>query len=167
MVGNPSISTITYDQLYHGSREKVECPKIYSRNANKDFGVGFYCTEIYQQAYKWAVRGFLGKGVVNIYRFPREALLQLNIKVFEGMSEEWLDFIAKCRIGEKHTYDIVIGPMADDTVFNRVNEYINGALTREQFWELCRFRYPTHQICFCTEEALEYLVFEKSEEVSE
>lgn len=34
------------------------------------------------------------------------------------MSEEWLDFIADCRHGKIHDYDIVEGPMADDTIWN-------------------------------------------------
>ena len=34
------------------------------------------------------------------------------------MSDEWLDFIASCRNGQPHDYDIVEDPMADDTVYN-------------------------------------------------
>ncbi|MCI8723971.1 MAG: DUF3990 domain-containing protein [Ruminococcus sp.] len=32
------------------------------------------------------------------------------------MTEEWLDFIANCRTGHPHIYDIVEGPMANDTI---------------------------------------------------
>lgn len=42
------------------------------------------------------------------------------------MSDEWLDFIAKCRIGKIHNYDIVEGPMVDDTVWNYVNDFLTG-----------------------------------------
>ncbi|NFO29338.1 DUF3990 domain-containing protein [Clostridium botulinum] len=35
----------------------------------------------------------------------------LNIKIFDKMTEEWLDFIVKCRNGETHRYDIVEGPI--------------------------------------------------------
>ncbi|MFR6582944.1 MAG: DUF3990 domain-containing protein [Ruminococcus sp.] len=31
------------------------------------------------------------------------------------MNDEWLDFIARCRSGESHSYDIAEGPMADDS----------------------------------------------------
>lgn len=39
------------------------------------------------------------------------------------MTDEWLDFIADCRIGIVHNYDIVEGPMADDTIWNFVNDF--------------------------------------------
>ena len=51
------------------------------------------------------------------------------------MTEEWLDFI------------------------------INGAITREAFWELAKFRHPTHQIAFCTEEALKCIRFVGAKEI--
>lgn len=40
--------------------------------------------------------------------------------VFPEMTEEWLDFMANCRLGKSHDYDIVEGPMANDTIFNYV-----------------------------------------------
>ena len=79
------------------------------------------------------------------------------------MTDEWLDFVAACRNGESHEYDIVEGPMADDTVWNYVNDYLNGNISREQFWMLAAFKYPTHQISFHTEKALDCLKFIKSE----
>ena len=75
------------------------------------------------------------------------------------MTEEWLDFIIECRSGEKHNYDIVIGAMADDQVYNYVTDLISGQITREAFWELAKFRHPTHQIAFCTGNSLECLKF--------
>ena len=47
------------------------------------------------------------------------------------MSEEWLDFIATCRSGKSHDYDIVEGPMADDTIWNFVNEYLSGNISKK------------------------------------
>lgn len=61
--------------------------------------------------------------------------------------------------GDKHSFDVVEGPMADDAIYNYVEDYLDGELTREEFWALARFKYPTHQICFCTEKALSYLNF--------
>ena len=42
----------------------------------------------------------------------------LKILRFPERSDEWLDFIAKCRAGETHPYDIVEGPMADDPIWD-------------------------------------------------
>ncbi len=79
------------------------------------------------------------------------------------MSDEWLDFITQCRSGETHRYDIVEGPMANDTIWNYVNDFIAGKINRKQFWALAEFRYPTHQISFHTLSALSCLKFEGSE----
>ena len=67
--------------------------------------------------------------------------------------------------GIKYDYDIVIGAMANDQVYNYISDYINGVLTKEQFWILAKFKYPTHQISFCTKEALKCLTFIKKEEI--
>lgn len=75
------------------------------------------------------------------------------------MSEEWLDFIINSRNGKKHNYDIVIGAMADDQIYNYITDLIDGVITREAFWELAKFRHPTHQIAFCGEKALKCLKF--------
>ena len=82
---------------------------------------------------------------------------------FEKMTDEWLDFIAACRTGKSHTYDIVEGPMANDTVWNYVNDFLAGRINRKQFWVLAEFKYPTHQISFHTLAALNCLTFERSE----
>ena len=79
------------------------------------------------------------------------------------MTDAWLDFIARCRNGETHPYDIVEGPMADDTIWNYVNDFLLGRITRKQFWVLAEFKYPTHQISFHTLSALNCLTFERSE----
>lgn len=79
------------------------------------------------------------------------------------MTEEWLDFIVNCRNGINHDYDIIIGAMADDQIYKYVTDFINGDITREQFWAMAKFKRPTHQINFCTKEALKYLTFIKSE----
>ena len=82
------------------------------------------------------------------------------------MTEEWLDFIISCRHGQPHTYDIVIGAMADDQIYNYISDYIDGIITREQFWVLAKFKYPTHQINFCSPAALKCLEYVSSEEVA-
>ena len=84
-----------------------------------------------------------------------------NLKMlkFEKMTEEWLDFIAACRVGRAHDYEMVEGPMADDTIFNYVQGFIDGKYSRAAFWELAKFKYPTHQISFHTARALTVLKF--------
>lgn len=148
--------------VYHGSYTIVEKPAIIVGKNTKDFGPGFYCTIIREQAERWARR--YDKGVLNTYTVRINS--RLNILEFKDMSEEWLDFIIDCRHGKAHNYDIVIGAMANDQIYNYIADYIDGVITREQFWVLARFKYPTHQINFCSPEALKCLEFVSGKEVS-
>lgn len=76
-----------------------------------------------------------------------------------------MDFIVGCRLGKSHDYDIVEGPMADDTIFNYVQNFMDGKISREAFWDLAKFKKPTHQISFHTAKALTTLHFLKGSEV--
>ncbi|MCM1468256.1 MAG: DUF3990 domain-containing protein [Alistipes sp.] len=148
--------------LYHGSKEIVEFPEIRIQKYNKDFYFGFYCTLFSEQAKRWATR-FDGRGFLNEYQYTPDNTL--NIKIFPRLCEEWLDFVVACRTGKAHDYDIVEGPMADDTIFNYVQNFIDGKINREAFWDLARFKKPTHQISFHTIRALATLRFMKGSEV--
>lgn len=147
--------------VYHGSYTAVPIPAIIKGRNTKDFGTGFCCTVIREQAERWAKR--YDKPMVNTYTVRMNT--NLKILEFREMTEEWLDFIIACRHGIPHDYDIVIGVMANDQIYNYIADYIDGVITREQFWALARFKYPTHQINFCTSEALKCLDFISSEEV--
>lgn len=75
------------------------------------------------------------------------------------MTEEWLDFIVDCRRGIRHNYDIVEGPMADDTIWNFIEDFVKGEISRAAFWELVKFKHPTHQIVFCSQKALDCIKY--------
>lgn len=146
--------------IYHGSNVVVEKPKILNDGHYKDFGFGFYCTSIKKQAVRWALTK-KGDSIINNYKYtPNDSL---NIKIFKEMSDEWLEFVVNSRRGNKHNYDIVEGPMADDQIWDYVEDYIDGSITKEAFWELVKFKYPTHQIVFCSDAALDTLKFVGSE----
>ncbi|RGX94538.1 DUF3990 domain-containing protein [Roseburia intestinalis] len=148
--------------VYHGGYTPVETPEIRIGRNTKDFGIGFYCTIIKEQAQRWARR--YDTKIVSIYDVRLNQ--DLNIKEFREMTDEWLDFIISCRSGKVHDYDIVIGAMADDQIYNYISDYMDGTITREQFWVLAKFKYPTHQITFCTKEALKCLEYRGYEEVT-
>ncbi len=150
-------------ELYHGSYMAIPSPEIVRGKFTKDFGEGFYCTELKKQAVKWAKR--YDTPIVNIYDYQSNEAL--TILQFESMTDEWLDFIVACRSGKPHNYDVVIGAMADDQIYNYVADFMNGVLTREQFWVLAKFKYPTHQINFCTSEALKCITYKGYEEKKE
>lgn len=150
--------------IYHGSNVEVEKPQILVQGFYKDFGYGFYCTKIEKQAVRWAkLRS--GSHILNIYEYTLNS--HLKTKVFPKMTDEWLDFIAACRSGIEHDYDIVEGPMADDTIWDFVEDYLNKQISREAFWELAKFKTPTHQILFSTNKSLECIKFVRSCKVEE
>ena len=149
--------------LYHGSREVVKSPEIRILRYSKDFYFGFYCTLISEQAKRWAVR-FSGKGIVNEYEYVQD--ISLKMLNFPKMTEEWLDFIVDCRLGKPHNFDIVEGPMANDTIFNYVQDFADKKISREAFWALAKFSRPTHQISFHTVRALSTLTFIRGREVT-
>lgn len=148
--------------VYHGSYAEVREPKIIVGRNTKDFGTGFYCTVIKEQAQRWARR--YDTPTVNIYSSLIDE--KLDILEFKTMTDAWLDFIIACRSGKPHSHEIVIGAMANDQIYNFISDYMDGILTREQFWVLAKFKYPTHQINFCTDDALKCLTFVKSEKVT-
>lgn len=147
--------------LYHGSNMIVEFPEIRKARFNKDFYFGFYCTNDKKLAERWATR-YGKKGIVSKYEYvPDNRLKYLE---FSEMIEEWLDFVVACRTGQAHRFDIVKGPMADDKIFNYVQNFIDNKISRAAFWELAKFNNPTYQMSFHSISALNTLTFIGSEE---
>lgn len=149
------------NKVYHGSYIKIDKPQIMKVKYTKDFGVGFYCTNIKKQAMKWSTK--FETHIVNVYNLNIDN--SLKILEFTEMNDKWLEFIVDCRNGIKHEFDIVIGAMADDQVYNYITDYIEGVINKEQFWVLAKFKYPTHQIAFCTQKALNCIEFLENEEI--
>lgn len=149
-------------QIYYGSNVIVNQPKIITDGFYKDFGYGFYCTNFEKQAKRWALTK-KNKHVVNLNSYTENK--NLNSLIFKEMSDEWLDFVVSSRQGERHDYDIVEVPMADDTIWNYVDDFARGLISRTAFWELVKFKYPTHQIVFCTEAALKCLEYDRSYQI--
>ena len=147
--------------LYHGGPTPVKQPEIRKARYTKDFGTGFYCTEFERQAAIWSTKKSTN-GYVTSYTYTEN--IKLVYKIFTE-NDEWLDFVVACRRGEPHNYDIVEGPMADDKIWNEIDDFIAGVITRAAFWELIKFAKPTHQISFHNEKALRTLEYIKEEEI--
>jgi len=154
--------------LYHGSNLEIDKPDLCHSRDNVDFGKGFYTTPIYEQAVKWCGkfkrRGQLG--VVSKYKFDMENKDNWKILEFDSYSEEWLDFILNCRSGKDNTeYDVVIGGVANDKVFNTVELYFEGLIDKKEALKRLYYEKPNLQICFRSKEVLKSLQFEGSEYV--
>lgn len=154
--------------LYHGSYLEISKPDLEHSRYNVDFGKGFYCTPIYEQAAKWCGKfKRRGKeGVISQYQWDEKSMETWKVLEFDSYSENWLDFILKCRRGEDVTdYDIVIGGVANDKVFNTVELFFDGLIDKKEAIHRLHYEKPNLQICFRSKEAIDSLKFERSERI--
>lgn len=153
-------------KVYHGSYTKIEEIDLAKCKPQKDFGQGFYVTRFRHHAENWAK--VIGKqhntqGFVTEFDYTESPFAQriCKIKHFDDYSGEWLDFVVANRNneGEKaiHDFDIVEGPVADDKVQNRIRDYLNGKISKQDFLKELIYHEKTHQICFCTKVSLQLL----------
>jgi len=162
--------------LFHGSSFALQNPRVIISEVGKDFGFGFYTTDIKEQAARWATRKAKiekritpdTNAILNIYDYNEKGAQEhLNIKISDKPDLEWLEFILKCRsdASYKHIYDIVIGNIADDNVGETVSFVMNGIMRKEDAVERLIVNKINNQICFCSEKSLEYLNFIREERV--
>ena len=153
-------------QVYHGSYLEIFDIDLNKCQANKDFGQGFYVTKFPKQAENWAniiARKHHTESFVSEFTFYERAFEDELYKVlrFENYSEQWLDFVVLNRDPstqkQQHNYDIVEGPIADDKIANRIDDYLDGLVSKEVFLTELIHHEETHQICFCTLKSLQML----------
>lgn len=153
-------------ELYHGSNQVIEKIDLAKSKPYKDFGQGFYLTDILQQAMDMAyrrVRIVGGSPTVTKYQFDEKLLDDGRLKVlfFDKPSKEWARFILANRQRGKqkyeHGYDVVIGPIADDGVAFQLQRYEDGGITLDQLVEELTFKKLNSQYFFGTEKAIDCL----------
>ena len=158
-------------KLYHGSNAEVSYPIIRPNLRALDFGAGFYLTSSEQQAVKWAKvvarRRRKGAPQLNIYEFDESGLLMLNVLKFQTANAEWLDFVVNNRkeLLMVNPYDIVIGPVANDSTLPVIDDYMDGVYTKEEAVKRLLPQNLTDQYAFLSEKALAYLKFKRSEQL--
>lgn len=155
--------------LYHGSYVAVSEPDVLHSRNNVDFGKGFYATPIYDQARKWAEK-FARRGktaIISYYQFDENALKDCNTLSFDAYSEEWLSFIVACRSGhDESNYDIVMGGVANDKVFNTIELFFDGLIDQEEAIKRLKYEKPNMQIAFRSQSTIDrYLHYEGSEQL--
>lgn len=152
--------------LYHGSYMDFQTIDLEKCHPYKDFGRGFYLTDILQQAKDMAVkkaRLFKGEPIVIQYEFDPAVLTGGNflVKRFLKPDGDWADFIYKNRsrhLHFHHDYDIVIGPVADDGVAYLLDRYEEESLTLDELARELEYRKNlNNQYFFGTEKALNCL----------
>ena len=154
--------------LYHGSNVEIEKIRLDLGKPGKDFGKGFYLNPNYEQAFRMAqkTKSILKQGteIVSSFEFNDELLndSSFNVKIFSDYDREWAEFVVANRKNISdipiHNYDIVIGPIADDTVGLQIRRFIRGYIRLPEFIEELRFN-GDHaiQYFFGTEKAINLL----------
>ena len=154
--------------VYHGGAVAVSNPDLSHSRKAVDFGAGFYVTPILDQAVRWGEKRkrISGSAVVSRYEHDEIAASALRVLRFGGYSENWLDFIVKCRnLNDDSDWDIVVGGVANDKVFDTIEAFFDGFATKAQTIERLRMEVPNLQMCFRTVAALQTLKFVGSEQI--
>lgn len=150
--------------LFHGTNQDFDVVDLTKASPYKDFGRGFYLTDIRDQAQAMADKRsnlFGGAAVVQQYDFNFDAAIkELNVLMFDGPTEEWAEFIFKNRSRAEnfhHDFDIVYGPIANDGVAYLLGRYEEGSINLKELAEELEFRKLNNQYFFANQKALEYL----------
>ena len=153
--------------IYHGSNVEVSNPKILINGYYKDFGYGFYTTFNKDQAVNFAekvtARRETGISCVSMYETAELEELKNKYKLlfFSEANEEWLDFVFANRNGsyEGVNYDIIFGPVANDTIYRTFIAYEEGILTKDETIARLKVKKLYNQMTFTTENSLKELKY--------
>lgn len=156
-------------KLYHGSTIRIDEILLSKSKPNKDFGRAFYLSAEESQARELAESrvSFLGgEVVINEYDFDEQVMVEgldepLRVKIFPHYSLEWAEFVWNNRDEQQdfhHDYDIVYGPIANDTVGFQMRLFRETSTDLQGFLKGLKYRKgETFQYAFCTERALKHL----------
>ncbi len=160
--------------LYHGSNVEVIDIDLTKCKPYKDFGQGFYLTSIKSQALAMAKRIsaiYDGNPIISTFEVPNNILTlnELKIKNFGTQAtKEWALFIRNNRdrffkeisnelCNQDIKYDIVFGPVADDTLVNLIRQYNDNLIDLEALVKKMEYRKLSLQYSFHTPKAISYL----------
>ena len=153
-------------RLYHGSNMEIVQIDLTKSNKFKDFGQAFYLSADKHQAKLLAESraDFLGgEPMVNPFEYDEHLAktMSLKIKVFEYYCLEWASFVWNNRDEQQdfhHDYDIVYGPIMNDTIGFQMREYRMHHTDLKGFLEGIKFeKGETFQWAFCTQRAISCL----------
>lgn len=143
--------------LYHTSRIEIRDPDIFTGRKNADFGQGFYLTPDLDFSYRWAWQD----AVINQYELTLD---DLNIHRFTRTAD-WFDYIFHNRRGtDQLAADVVIGPIANDTIFDTFGVFSSGFLSPEEALRLLMIGPEYTQVAVKTKKAASRLVWTGSEQ---
>ncbi len=76
---------------------------------------------------------------------------------FTKYNEEWLDFIVANRNGESRwqQYDLIEGGIANDRVFDTIENYMSGGIDKQTALGRLRYEHPNNQICILNQKIID------------
>lgn len=152
-------------KVYHTSTIEIINPDIIHSREGLDFGKGFYCTVLREQAEAYGLRFSLRgiPAILNEYVLD-SAYIESNVRQFVSYDEEWLDFIMANRQNQPVTdYEIIEGGVADDKIFRTIYLYLSGDISKTDALNRLKYEKPNHQICFRSQSVIDrYLKFVSS-----
>ena len=161
-------------KLFHGSNVDIDSISLAMCRPYKDFGRGFYLTDIEEQAERMAVRVariYGGTPVVNFYEIEDDFrnIPDLRIKDFGvHTTEEWAKFVMNNRsraftdeksdlCNKDNKYDIVIGPVADDNMALLFRQYENEIIDFDTLLKGLVYNKTSSQYSFHTIKSIKLL----------
>lgn len=152
-------------KVYHTSTIEIINHDIIHSREGLDFGKGFYCTVLREQAEAYGLRFSLRgiPAILNEYVLD-SAYIESNVRQFVSYDEEWLDFIMANRQNQPVTdYEIIEGGVADDKIFRTIDLYLSGDISKTDALNRLKYEKPNHQICFRSQSVIDrYLKFVSS-----
>ena len=143
-------------KLYHTGFGIITEPDLKHGRENADFGQGFYLSDDIGVSKRWARERKDYKTVHNLYELDAEGL---NIKRLER-DDEWFRYIYDNRNfhGDSFKdYDVITGPIANDTIFDTAGILTSGILNAEECLRLLKIGPVYIQTVIKTEKALKSL----------
>jgi len=144
--------------LFHTSHQAVQHPDVHLGRANADFGQGFYLTTDEEFASRWARLRKGEETVVNAYELDLE---RLAVHRFER-DEAWFSYIFANRSGREDSLpdaDVIIGPVANDTIYDTYGIFTSGLMEPSQALGLLQMGPAYMQVAIKTEKAARKLAW--------
>lgn len=150
--------------LFHGSKNEITKPLSlsFSKSVN-DFGSGFYAGETYHQAASFISSSrshfvyafYLNTNGLKVYEISADLEWMISISYFRGRIEEYKNHpLVQKIISKIKGCDVLIAPIADNSMYETLNEFASKKITDEQCRHSIRANYLGKQYVFMNEKAL-------------
>ncbi|MCQ2743098.1 MAG: DUF3990 domain-containing protein [Bacilli bacterium] len=150
--------------VFHGSKNQIKgSVSLEHSKGSNDFGKGFYAGESFAQAATFissfrshfVYAFYLNMNGLKTYEFSADLEWMLAISFFRGRLKEYENHpIITGIINKIKGCDVIIAPIADNSMYETLNEFADKEITDEQCRHSIRANYLGKQYVFLTDKAL-------------